>query len=43
MDIACFISDTDFTYTRKKLDDILIKAVPEVKGIFLDYIGYINH
>lgn len=43
MDIRCFISDTDFSYTRKKLDDILVKAVPGVKGIFFDYIGYINH
>ena len=43
MDIACFISDSDFTYTRKKLDDIFKKAVPGVKGIFFDYIGYNNH
>lgn len=41
--IYCFISDTDFSYSRKKLDKILKEAVPGVKGIYFDYIGYINH
>ncbi|MBO5761338.1 MAG: hypothetical protein J6S53_07340 [Lentisphaeria bacterium] len=41
--IHCFISDTDFSYSRKRLDKILKQAVPGVKGIYFDYIGYINH
>ena len=41
--IYCFISDTDFTYSGKRLDKILKNAVPGVKGIYFDYIGYINH
>ena len=41
--INCFISDTDFSYTKKRLDKILKEAVPGVKGIYFDYIGYINH
>lgn len=41
--IYCFISDTDFSYSRKKLDKLLKNAVPGVKGLYFDYIGYINH
>ena len=41
--IYCFISDTDFSYSGKRLDKILKNAVPGVKGIYFDYIGYINH
>ena len=41
--IYCFISDTDLSYTRKKLDKILKNAVPGIKGLYFDYIGYINH
>ena len=41
--ISCFISDTDFSLSRKKLDKILESAPDGTAGIFLDYIGYMNH
>ena len=42
-DLPCFISDTDLTLTRKSIDELLERAVPGVRGIWLDYIGYTNH
>ena len=41
--IYCFISDTDFSRSKARLDKILKLAVPGVKGVYFDYIGYINH
>ena len=41
--IPCFISDTDFSFSRKKLDMLLKKAGPGIKGMYLDAIGYTNH
>ena len=42
-DLPCFISDTDLELTRKRIDELLARAVPGVGGIYLDYIGYTNH
>ena len=42
-DLPCFISDTDLALTRKRIDELLSEAVPGVRGIYLDYIGYTNH
>ena len=41
--IPCFGSDKDLRLTKKKIDNILKSAVPGVKGMYLDYIGYTNH
>ena len=41
--LPCFASDTDLVMTKKKIDNILKRAVPGVKGIYLDYFGYANH
>ena len=41
-DIRCFISDTDFALSAKKLDELVGNAPKESCGIFLDYIGYMN-
>ena len=41
--LPCFGCDTDFTYTGKRIDSILAKAIPGVKGVYLDYFGYVNH
>ncbi len=41
--IACFSSDKDLVYSRKKLDAILDRAIPGTAGIYLDYFGYSNH
>ena len=38
----CFASDKDLVLTKKKVDQILKRAIPGVKGIFLDYFGYSN-
>ena len=42
-DIPCFGCDTDLELSKKSVDKILERAVPGVKGIYLDYIGYTNH
>ena len=42
-DIPCFGCDTDLALAKKSIDGILSRAVPGVKGIYLDYIGYTNH
>ena len=41
--VQCFISDDDFSFTRKKLDRLLKDAPPQAAGMFIDYIGYMNH
>ena len=41
--IKCFISDDDFSFSKKKLDSILKDAPEGVYGIFMDYNGYMNH
>ncbi len=41
--MPCFASDKDLAMTRKKIDGLLKKAIPGVKGIYLDYFGYANH
>ncbi len=41
--ILCFISDEDFALSRKKIDSLLKDAPPRVAGIFVDYLGYMNH
>ncbi|MBQ9087931.1 MAG: hypothetical protein IJY46_04030 [Lentisphaeria bacterium] len=41
--LACFSSDKDLVLSRKKIDKILKRAIPGVKGIYLDYFGYANH
>ena len=41
--IPCFNSDTGFALSKAKIDRILAKAQPGVKGIFFDYLGYTNH
>jgi len=41
--IPCFISDDDFALTRKKIDQFLKDAPPHLAGIFIDYVGYMNH
>ena len=41
--MPCFASDKDLVMTKKKIDGLLKKAIPGVKGIYLDYFGYANH
>lgn len=41
--VQCFISDDDFALTRKKIDLLLKDAPHGVAGIYIDYIGYMNH
>ena len=41
--IPCFGSDNDLILTKRKIDNILKRAIPGVKGMYLDYIGYTNH
>lgn len=41
--LPCFSCDRDLRLTRQKIDNILKRAVPGVKGIYLDYFGYANH
>lgn len=41
--IPCFNSDKGYILSRKKMDRILAKTVPGVKGIAMDYVGYTNH
>lgn len=41
--IACFGCDEDLKHTKLKIDRILAKAPAGVKGIFIDYLGYLNH
>lgn len=40
--LPCFASDKNLFLTKKKIDRILKRAVPGVKGIYLDYFGYSN-
>jgi hypothetical protein len=40
--LPCFASDKDLLLTKKKIDLILKRAIPGVKGIYLDYFGYSN-
>ena len=42
-DIACFNSDTDFAISAKRLDSLLKNAPGDVAGMYIDYIGYMNH
>ena len=42
-DIACFRSDENLELTRRRLDELMAPGWPEVKGIFLDFIGYVNY
>ena len=42
-DIPCFGCDTDLELSKRSVDQLLERAVPGVKGIYLDYIGYTNH
>ena len=42
-EIKCFISDDDLALTRQKLDRILSTAPDGISGIYMDYIGYMNH
>lgn len=41
--IYCFISDKDLRLSKAKIDKILDKALPGVRGIYFDYLGYTNH
>jgi len=41
--IACFRSDENLSLTRRRLDELMSADWPEVKGIFLDFIGYMNY
>lgn len=41
--IKCFLSDKDFVLSRKQLDAILDTAPAGAAGIYVDYIGYMNH
>lgn len=41
--IKCFISDEDFSYSKKRLDGILKDAPEGASGIFMDFNGYMNH
>ena len=41
--IACFNSDRGYKMSKKRLDSIIDKSVPGVKGIYFDYLGYNNH
>ena len=42
-EIKCFISDDDLALTKKKLDRILSTAPAGISGIYIDYVGYMNH
>ena len=42
-DIPCFISDEGLELSRKKVDLILKDAPSDAGGIYMDYIGYMNH
>ena len=42
-DIACFISDEGLALSRKKLDKMMADAPDGVAGMFLDFLGYMNH
>ena len=41
--IACFTSDEGLVLTRKKLDKLMKDAPSGAAGMFLDYLGYMNH
>lgn len=41
--IACFNSDEGLELSKKKIDKLLEDAPKNVKGMFMDYIGYMNH
>ena len=41
--IACFRSDEGLELTRRRLDELMAPGWPEVRGIFLDFIGYVNY
>ncbi|MBO4512816.1 MAG: hypothetical protein J5746_08615 [Victivallales bacterium] len=41
-DTPCFNSDENYAMSKKKIDGILAKAIPGVKGIYFDGIGYTN-
>jgi len=41
--IKCFLSDKDLALSGKKLDEILDSAPAGAAGIYVDYIGYMNH
>ena len=41
-DTPCFNSDVNYALSKKKIDEILEKAIPGVKGIYFDGIGYTN-
>ena len=43
MTLSCFISDEDLTFTRKRIEQLLKNAPSKAAGMFLDYIGYMNH
>ena len=43
MEIPCFISDDDFALTRKKIDQFLKDVPPHAAGMFIDFLGYMNH
>ena len=42
-EIACFNSDTDFSLSAQRLDALLKNVPPDVAGMYIDYIGYMNH
>ena len=42
-EIACFNSDTDFSLSAKRLDELLKNVPSDVAGMYIDYIGYMNH
>ena len=41
--LSCFLSDDDLALARKRIDQIMKNAPPNAAGMFLDYIGYMNH
>ena len=41
-DTPCFNSDKNYALSKKKIDELLATAIPGVKGIFFDGIGYTN-
>jgi hypothetical protein len=43
VDLPCFNSDTDFSLSAKRLDHLLKGAPADVAGMYIDYIGYLNH
>ena len=42
-DIPCFNSDEKFSRTARRLDELLKDAPEDVAGMYIDYIGYMNH